>query len=147
MIITALLEFQNCINYYTHLPLQGVGYCEDVETKLTPPVSHCEDVETKLTPPVSHDNNHTVEPRNTSQEDQLHCGVPTRNIYNTLENNALEVRENDQVKQFDLYTLMDGCTFPHAGTCNVLQSGTLCSDRGMYTTLLVYLNFKFVMSL
>ena len=137
MIITALLEFQNCINYYIHLPLQGVGYCEDVETKLTPPVSHCEDVktkltapvshcadvetkltapvshcedvetkltppvshcadvETKLTAPVSHDNNHTVEPRNTSQEDQCHYAMPTRNIYNTLENNALEVRENE----------------------------------------------------
>ena len=91
---------------YPHLPLQGV--------------------ETKPTPPVSHNNNHTAEP---SQEDQLHCGVPTRNIYNTLENDAprntpqedqlhyavpshniyntlenkpLEVRENERAKQFDL---------------------------------------------
>ena len=132
-------ESQNCINYYTHLPLQGVGHRADVETKLTPPVSHCETkhtppvshcetkltppvlhcetklkppvlhCETKLTPPVSHyaaveakltlpvphNNNHTVEPRNTSQEDQLHFGVPTRNIYNTLENDALEVSENE----------------------------------------------------
>ena len=80
MINTVLLAFQNCINYYTHLPLQGVGYCEDVETKLTPPVSY--------------DNNHTVEPRNTSQEDQCHYAMSSHNI-NTLDNNALEVRENE----------------------------------------------------
>ena len=98
-------EMFNC----THLPLQGV--------------------ETKVTPPVSHNNNHTaepsqedqlhcgvpthniyntlendafVEPRNTSQEDQLHYAVPSHNIYNTLENKPLEVRENERMKQFDL---------------------------------------------
>ena len=67
------------------------------------------------------------------------------------------------MKQFDLYTLMDGCTFPPAGICNVLQLGTLCSNRGTlaallnlscyaficypgtYTILLVYLNLSVVM--
>ena len=60
------------------LPLQGVGPCADIETKLQPPVSH--------------NDNHT-EPRNPSQEEQPHYEVPT---HNTLENNALEVREKNE---------------------------------------------------
>ena len=99
---------------YTHLLLQGVGHCADVETKLTPPASHSNN---HTVEPSQEDQPHYgvptcniyntlekngfVEPRNTSQEDQSHYDVPSHNIYNTLENNALEVRENERVKQFD----------------------------------------------
>ena len=49
----------------------------------------------QLKPPVSHNDNHT-EPRNPSQEEQPRYEVPTHNIYNTLENNTLEVREKNE---------------------------------------------------
>jgi len=38
------------------------------------------------------------------------------------------------VKQFDS-VINIGCTFPHAEVYNMLQLGTLCSNRGMHIVI------------
>ena len=110
------------------LPLKG--HCYESVLYTSPAgedVYHYEEVESKPTQSISHDY-HTD---SAYQENPLQYEVPVPQQHNIHKSNEVGKRETVWgLWDFILY-IMNGVYIYHVGISNILQLGTLCSNRGM----------------